>query len=321
LEGDANTRYFHSVANGRHRRKLIHSLVQDEGTIEGHENLKSYITNYYKGLFGSPEEGNFSMDETRTDDIPQVSIEEKNLLTAPYSEEEVKKAIFQMENNKAPGLDGFPAEFYQIFWEVIKVDLLELFCFLHSGQLELFRLNFGEIILLPKVNEAERIQQYRPICLLNVSFKIFTKVATIRLNTVADHVVRPSQTAFMQGRNILDKVKWSFLQQTLRMKGFSPEWRALIHSFVSGGSLAIKVNDDIGHYFQTKKGLWQGDPLSPILFNIVADMLAIMIEHAKSDGLFEGVIPHLVDGGLSILQYVDDAILFMEHDLDNAKKI
>jgi hypothetical protein len=60
--------------------------------------------------------------------------------------------------------------------------------------------------LLPKVNEAERIQQYRHICLLNVGFKIFMKVATIRLNTVADHVVQPSQTAFMQGRNILDGV-------------------------------------------------------------------------------------------------------------------
>jgi phosphate starvation-inducible protein PhoH len=70
----------------------------------------------------------------------------------------------------------------------------------------LFCLNFGDIILLPKDNEAERIQQYRPICLLNISFKIFTKVATIRLNTVADHVVEPSQTAFMQGRNILDGV-------------------------------------------------------------------------------------------------------------------
>ena len=48
LEGDANTRYFHSLANGRHRKKLIHSLIQEEGTIEGHEQLKSYITKYYK---------------------------------------------------------------------------------------------------------------------------------------------------------------------------------------------------------------------------------------------------------------------------------
>src|ERR1044071_4895022 len=92
-----------------------------------------------------------------------------------------------------------------------------------------------------------------------------------------------------------DKVKWSFLQQTLRMKGFSEEWRALIHSCVSGGSVAVNVNDDIGHYFETKKGLRQGDPLSPILFNIVADMLAIMIARAKEDGKVEGLIPHLID--------------------------
>jgi hypothetical protein len=111
-----------------------------------------------------------------------------------------------MEHNKAPGPDGFPAEFYQIFWDTIKKDLLELFEELHAGQLELFRINFGEIILIPKVNDAERIQQFRPICLLNVSFKIFTKVATIRLNSVADHVVRPTETAFMQGRYILDGV-------------------------------------------------------------------------------------------------------------------
>jgi hypothetical protein len=70
---------------------------------------------------------------------------------------------------------------------------LELFAELHAGQFELFRINFEEIILLPKVNDAEQIQQYRPICLL----KIFTKVATIRLDSVADHVVHPTQTAFM----------------------------------------------------------------------------------------------------------------------------
>jgi hypothetical protein len=105
------------------------------------------------------------------------------------------------------------------------------------------------------------------------------------------------------------------------MKGFSPEWRALINDFMSRGSVAIRVNDDTGRYFQTRKGLRQGDPLSPMLFNIVADMLAILIERAKSDGQIEGVIPHLVDGGLSILQYADDTILFMEHDLEKARNL
>jgi hypothetical protein len=76
------------------------------------------------------------------------------------------------------------------------------------------------------------------------------------------------------------------------------------------------VNDDIGHYFQTHKGLRQGDPLSPILFNLVADLLVILIARAKEDGQVEGLIPHLEDGGISILQYVDDTIIFMDHDLE-----
>ena len=118
-----------------------------------------------------------------------------------------------------------------------------------------------------------------------------------------------------------DKVKWSFLQQTLRMKGFSPLWCKWIDQIVRGGSVGIKVNDILGHYFQPKKGLRQGDPLSPILFNLVADMLATLIGRAKSDGRFQGVIPHLVDDGLSILQYADDTILFMDHDLLQAKDL
>jgi hypothetical protein len=95
------------------------------------------------------------MDESRTDDIPQVSLQENALLTAEYSEEEVRKVVFQMEQNKAPGPDGFAAEFYQIFWDTSKSDLLALFNCLHAGQLELFRLNFNEIILLPRINFFE----------------------------------------------------------------------------------------------------------------------------------------------------------------------
>jgi hypothetical protein len=62
-----------------------------------------------------------------------------------------------------------------------------------------------------------------------------------------------------------DKVKWSFLQQALRVKGFPPKWCQWVATFVQGGSVGIQVNDDIGHYFQTLKGLRQGDPLSPML--------------------------------------------------------
>jgi len=201
-----------------------------------------------------------------------------------FSESEVRAAIFQMEHNKASGPDGFPPEFYQVFWNIIKVDLMAVFKEFHQGNLPLQSLNFGTIILLPKMKDAKVIQQYRPICLLNVSFKIFTKVATNRLTTVAQKIIRPTQTTFLLGRNITegavilhemihelnstkqdgiifkidfekayDKVKWSFLQQTLRMKEFSQKWCTWVEQFTQGGNVNIKVNDQLGSYFQTKK--------------------------------------------------------------------
>jgi hypothetical protein len=95
-----------------------------------------------------------------------------------------------MERNKTPGPDGFPAEFYQ-------VDLMALFHDFHKGERSLFSLNFGVITLLLKCQKAIKIQQYVQICLLNVNIKIFTKVATNRINLMAQKVIRPPQITFL----------------------------------------------------------------------------------------------------------------------------
>jgi hypothetical protein len=105
-----------------------------------------------------------------------------------------------MEHNKAPSPDGFPAEFYQHFWSVIKCDLMAMFRQFHAGELPLYKVIFGVITLLPKKENAIQIQQYRPISFLNVSLKIFTKVGTIRISEIARKVIRPTQTTFMPGR-------------------------------------------------------------------------------------------------------------------------
>jgi hypothetical protein len=165
LEGDANTKYYHLLANGRHRKTRIFQLEDGVNLITGDAQLKAHITSYYKNLFGPPEITPIELDETQTGDIPQVSELENEFLTQPFLEEEVRVAIFQMEHNKAPGLDGFSPEFYQVFWSVIKDDLMALFSEFHQGNLHLNRLNFGTIILLPKKKDARVIQQYRPICL------------------------------------------------------------------------------------------------------------------------------------------------------------
>jgi len=204
LEGDANTKFYHLVANGKHRKTRIFQLHDGEVIISGDEALKKHITSYYKGLFGPPESNEVTLDESITNDIPQVSQLENEFLVDQFSETEVRTAVFQMNHNKAPGLEGFPSEFYQVFWETIKDDLMALFREFHNGSLPLHCLNFGTIILLPKQNDATRIQQYRPICLLNVSFKMFTKVATNIISSVAQKIIRPTQTAFLPGRNIME---------------------------------------------------------------------------------------------------------------------
>jgi hypothetical protein len=157
---------------------------------------------------------------------------------------------------------------------------MAMFVHLKTGELPLFKLNFGVITLLPKKEDASRIEQYRPICLLNVSFKVFTKVGTNRVTSIAQKVIRPSQSTFIPGKNILEgvvvlhetihelhrkkmdgvlfkidfekaygKVKWSFLQHALRMKGFPSLWCEWVARLIQGGSVGIRVNDDIGHYF------------------------------------------------------------------------
>lgn len=94
-----------------------------------------------------------------------------------------------MEHNKLPGRDGFPVELYYVFWDLIKKDLTALFSDFNAGNLPLYSLNFGTIILLLNCLEATKIQQYRLICLLNVSFKTFTNVDPNQITMVPYKVI------------------------------------------------------------------------------------------------------------------------------------
>jgi len=174
-EGDNNTEFFHRVANGRKRKNTILSFKKEDEIIEGDSNLLAHATEYYKTLFG-PEQGHsFPLDPDLWDENELVQDFENEILTQPFSEEEIKEALFQMEKNKAAGPDSIPIEFYQSCWEIVKNDIVQLFDDFYNGLLDVSRLNYGVITLLPKVVDAEKIQQFRPICLLNCLYKWITK--------------------------------------------------------------------------------------------------------------------------------------------------
>lgn len=348
LEGDDNTKYYHAKANGRKRKNMIYSLDQEEGEIKGQSDLMKYITNFYKQLFGPPPENDFTLN---LEGIAMLSEAEKERLIRPIEMEELKKVVFGMENNKAPGPDGFPVEFYKHFWYLIKDNLMELITDFMKRKIGVERLNYGVITLIPKCKEARMIQKFRPICLLNVSFKIITKILMERLAEVIEVLIALNQTAFIKNRYIMegvvtmheilnsihqkkqagilfkidfekayDNIKWSFVYKMMKAKGFPDIWCDWILKVVKGGKVAIRVNDQIGHYFTTHKGLRQGDPLSPLLFNIAADALTILIKRAEQQGLIKGLGMDVMREGVAILQYADDTICLIQDSLEYAKK-
>jgi hypothetical protein len=95
-----------------------------------------------------------------------------------------------------------------------------------------------------------------------------------------------------------DKVKWNFLKQALCMKGFPLEWCNWVARFFQGGTLGIRDNRTL---FSCTEWYRQGNPFSPILFNIVIDMLAILISWVKANRHLGGLVTHLVEGEISIL--------------------
>ena len=280
------------------------------------------------------------------------TVEDNRFLEAPFSEEEIKEAVFGSYAKGAPGPDGFPFLFYQIFWDTVKDDLINLVRSFKRGDLNLERLNFAMITLIPKEPEAKTLKKFQPISLLNCNFKFFGKLLNNRLIAVADRLIASNQTAFIKGRYILesvvaaheiihevhrskdsevilkldyenayDRVSWSFLEDMLKSRNFGPIWVSWIKQIVEGGSVCVRINDENSCFFKPGKGLRQGDPISPLLFNLVADVFSRMLMKAARQGLISGLLPQVVEGGIISLQYTNDTLLFLENNIEKASTL
>jgi hypothetical protein len=172
----------------------------------GDTDLIKHVTEFYKALFGPSPVTSPSLDGIVCD---QLTEEDRQSLISPFSLEEIKETIDELKHDKAAG----PAEFYQKFWEEIKHDLKEMLDKFHSGHLDIERLNHGVISLIPKVPDADVIQKFRPICLLNVSYKILTKILAIRLGLIIHKVIIDTQTAFIKDRFIMEGI--AILHETI----------------------------------------------------------------------------------------------------------
>jgi hypothetical protein len=173
LEGDRNTRYFHAVANQRRRKTAIFSMEGPAGEVNSTKEIIEVANQYYKGLFRYEPRPNLNIEENFFSVDERLREEEAMGLESRFTEEEIKKAVFESYADGAPGPYGLSFMFYQKFWEVIKKDILEMFEDYFRGELDLYRLNFVLITVISKEKDARTMNKFRPISLLNCSYKIF----------------------------------------------------------------------------------------------------------------------------------------------------
>jgi hypothetical protein len=206
LEGDRNTSYFHMVASQRRRKKSLSVLDGPSGPVDRIDDMLKVAVDFYKNLFSKEDKPNISLDDNFWDEQDLLTAEEVAILDAPFSEEEIHSAIMGSYAAGAPGPDGFSFLFYQSFWDVIKTDFMALVRDFEAGTLDVSRLNYAIITLIPKERNARDINKFRPISLGNCSLKIISKAMTNRIAPIGHRIISKNQTAFIKGRFILESV-------------------------------------------------------------------------------------------------------------------
>jgi hypothetical protein len=247
-----------------------------------------------------------------------ISEDMNEQLCKPFTEKEISDALFQIGPLKAPGPDGFPARFFQRNWGVLKEEIIQaVLLFFQTGHMP-EGVNDTSIVLIPKVDNPCDLKDFRPISLCNVIYKIISKCLVNRLRPLLGEVISENQSAFVPGRLLTDnallafeclhflehgatannpycaykldlskaydRVDRGFLLRVMKMRGFSPKWMSIIEGLLHNGSVGVRINDCNSHFFLTSRGVRQGDPISPILFNFMADVFTKILYKAASGG-------------------------------------
>jgi hypothetical protein len=339
-DGDANTKLFHLQSSHKMRKKFISKLEHETGVAVTQQEKEQVLYTYFSAIMGTPP--------TRTEAIDLAALgfhqgphqAHLHLLDAPFAEEEIWSTIRALPGEKSPGPDGYTAEFYKTAWPVIKEDVLACFNALYRGSCgQLHRLNAALITLLPKKPDAAKPGDYRLISLIHSFAKLIAKLLANSLAPHLDQLIDVNQSAFIKKRSIhdnfkfveqaarilhrkrkaalllkldiskaFDTVAWPFLLQLLQVMGFGPKWRDWISALLSTASTKVLLNGNPGRLIHNARGLRQGDPLSPMLFIMLMEVLHRLFKAAIHQGVLSAPPDQAIQHQCSI--YADDVILF-----------
>jgi len=348
--GDRNTNFFHHYASSRRKNNNIKGLVDDNGIRHEDSNtMPSMVHDYFAHLFQTePYEVN---DDVLNVVKLKVTPEMNQGLLAPFSYDEVKHALFSIRDLKALGPDGLHAIFYKRFWHMSGDDLVqEVLQAVNSASVP-DGWNDTTIVMIPKVDNPEKVAQLQPISLCNFVYKVISKMLATGMKGVMPNVISDQQSAFVPGRLIMDniliayefvhaikrkkgkpglcavkldmhkaydRVEWGFLEKMMLKLGFDDRWVKLIMANVSSVRYSVRFISMETEMITPTRGIRQGDPLSPYLFLIVAEGLSSLIQQAEERGELEGIKVCREAPMVSHLLFVDDSLILMHVDKSNA---
>ncbi|GMJ05563.1 hypothetical protein HRI_004225500 [Hibiscus trionum] len=341
--GDRNTPFFHRHASIRRSTNIVEKLIDDVGTsVFGDSDMLELASSYFASLFTS--QGSNNVSEV-LDNIEQViSADMNEELMKPFSKHDVWEALKSMSPLKACGDDGFGALFFQKLWHIVGDEVSNFCISLIRGEGSLSEINSTTIVLVPKVSKPNRMNQFRPISLCNIIYKIIAKMLVICFQGVLPLCIDEAQSAFVPGRlisdNILtayevlhafknkrrgkrgffalkldmskayDKFEWGFLSTVLQRMGFTMDWVEILMRCVSTVSYTVTMNGMSGETFFPSRGLRQGDPLSPYLFLICSEGLSALIRSKLRRGQLRGAVIARNAPPITHLLFADDCLLF-----------
>ncbi|CAL1390539.1 unnamed protein product [Linum trigynum] len=287
-------------------------------------------TGFYHTLFTSESQVPNMADKVAALPIPSNVTPEMNAsLTAEVQSEEIRRTIFSMGSKQAPGSDEFTGKFFKAFWDIVGESVVAVVCsfFLTGRMLRSF--NHTWLTLIPKVDTVETMKQLCSISLCQFVYKIITKIMAKRLACLLPQIISEGQNAFIRKgymalkvdmEKAYDRVEWPLLLAVLDKMGINSVWQGWVLKCLRSSSFTVHMNGTPSSYFSPSGGLWQGDPLSPLLFVLCTEGFAALLSKPFPSGSCRESkwchVPRIFH-----LFFADDSYLFRRDNLQECENL